>query len=58
MAATTRATLALPDPYLAEAPRAITDAERKVKAYRTLRIARANQRHEGARKARAAKAST
>jgi len=55
IAATTRATVALPDPYLAEPPRAITDAEREVKAYRTLRIARANQRHEGARKARAAK---
>jgi len=54
-AATTRAAIALPDAYPAEAPRAITDAERELKAYRTLRIARANQRHEGARKARAAK---
>jgi len=54
-AATTRATLALPDPYVADAPRTITEAEREVEAYRTLRIARANQRHEGARKARAAK---
>jgi len=54
-AATTRATLALPDPYVAEAPRTITDAERELEAFRTLRIARANKRHEGARKARAAK---
>jgi large subunit ribosomal protein L13e len=54
-AATTRATLALPDHYVAEPPRSITDAERELKAFRTLRIARANQRHEGARKARAAK---
>jgi len=54
-AATTRATLALPDAYSAEAPRAITDAEHGFKAFRTLRIARANQRHEGARKARAIK---
>jgi len=54
-APTTRATIALPDHYVAEAPRSITDAERELKAFRTLRIARANQRHEGARKARAAK---
>jgi len=54
-AVTTRTTLALPDPYVAEAPRTITDAERELKAYRTLRIARANKRHEGVRKARAAK---
>jgi len=52
---TTRATLALPDHYVAEAPRSITEAERELKAFRTLRIARANKRHEGARKARAAK---
>jgi len=54
-AVTTRATLALPDPYVAEPPRTITDTERQLKAYRALRIARANERHEGARKARAAK---
>jgi len=54
-AATTRATIALPDLYPAEAPRAITDAEHDLKAYRTLRMARANQRHEGVRRARAAK---
>lgn len=56
-APTTRATIALPDPYSAEPPRTITDAEREFKAFRTLRIARANKRHEGIRKARAAKAS-
>jgi len=54
-APTTRAAIALPDPYPAEAPRTITDAEREFKAYRTLRIARANKRHDGARKVRAAK---
>jgi len=42
----------------AEAPRKITAAEKEFKAFRTLRIARANQRHEGVRKARAAKVST
>jgi len=39
----------------AESPRKITDAEREFQAFRTLRIAHANQRHEGARKVRAAK---
>jgi len=42
----------------AEAPRKITAAEKEFKAFRTLRVARANQRHEGVRKARAAKVST
>jgi hypothetical protein len=41
----------------AEAPRKITAAEKEFKAFSTLRVARANQRHEGARKARAAKVS-
>jgi len=54
-AATTRAAISLPDAYPAEAPRKITSEEREFQAFRTLRIARANQRHEGARKARAAK---
>jgi len=54
-AETTRATLPLPEAYPAEAPRKITDEEREFKAFRTLRIARANQRYEGVRKARAAK---
>jgi len=54
-AATTRAPIALPVAQPAEAPRKITTAEKDFKAFRTLRIARANQRHEGARKARAAK---
>ncbi|KAF4623367.1 hypothetical protein D9613_001742 [Agrocybe pediades] len=54
-AATTRAPIALPEAYPAEAPRKITAEEKEFKAFRTLRVARANQRHEGARKARAAK---
>ncbi|KAK0464889.1 60S ribosomal protein L13 [Desarmillaria tabescens] len=45
----------LPESYAAEAPRKITEEERSFEAYKTLRIARANARHEGARKARAAK---
>jgi large subunit ribosomal protein L13e len=52
---TTRATLPLPEAIPHEAPRKITEEERKFKAYRTLREARANQRHEGARKVREAK---
>jgi len=51
----TRATLPLPETYHAEAPRKITNEERNFEAYKTLRNARANERHEGARKARAAK---
>lgn len=54
-ASTTRAPLALPEAYLAEAPRKITDEERQFEAYRTLRTERANARYEGVRKARAAK---
>jgi len=54
-AATTRLTLPLPEAYPAEAPRKITDEEREFEAYKTLRIARANQRYEGARKVRAQK---
>ncbi|PPQ70496.1 hypothetical protein CVT26_014003 [Gymnopilus dilepis] len=54
-AATTRAAIPLPEGIPAEAPRKITSEEREFQAFRTLRIARANQRHEGARKARAAK---
>lgn len=54
-ATTTRAPISLPESYPAEAPRKITAEEKEFQAYRTLRIARANKRHEGARKARAAK---
>jgi large subunit ribosomal protein L13e len=55
-AATTR-TFPLPAAPPAEPPRKITDEEREFMAFRALRMARANQRHEGARKVRAAKAS-
>nr|GAT44132.1 60S ribosomal protein [Mycena chlorophos] len=51
-ATTTRATLPLPEAYPAEAPRKITAEEREFQAFRTLRIARANARYEGARKVR------
>jgi large subunit ribosomal protein L13e len=54
-AATTRVPLALPESYPAEAPRKITDEERSSEAFRTLRMSRANARHEGVRKIRAAK---
>jgi large subunit ribosomal protein L13e len=54
-ATTTRAPISLPEAYPAEAPRKITAEEKEFNAYRTLRDARANQRHEGARKVRAAK---
>ena len=54
-AATTRIAPHLPEAYPAEQPRKITDAERQFNAFRTLRMARANQRNEGARKVRAAK---
>jgi len=53
--ATTRATLPLPEAHPAEAPRKILPEERKVEAFRTLRIARADQRYAGVRKIRAAK---
>ncbi|PPQ87039.1 hypothetical protein CVT25_000016 [Psilocybe cyanescens] len=55
-ATTTRAPIALPALTPAEAPRKITAKEKEFQAFRTLRVARANQRHEGARKTRAAKA--
>ncbi|TEB35187.1 ribosomal protein L13e [Coprinellus micaceus] len=54
-AATTRQTLAIPDVYAAEAPRAITAEEREAKAFRTLREARSDARYAGIRKIRAAK---
>ncbi|KJA29414.1 hypothetical protein HYPSUDRAFT_82193 [Hypholoma sublateritium FD-334 SS-4] len=54
-ATTTRDAISLPEAYPAEAPRKITAEEKEFEAFRTLRVARANQRHEGARKARAAK---
>jgi len=54
-APTTRALVPLPVGLAAEPPRKITEEEREFKAYRTLRIARANQRNEGTRKVRAAK---
>jgi len=54
-AETTRIGVPVVDPYVHEAPRKITDEERSFEAYSTLRTARANARHEGARKARAAK---
>jgi len=54
-AETTRAVLALPNPYVHEAPRKITDEERSHDAYKTLRVARANARYDGIRKVRAAK---
>jgi len=54
-AATTRVAIPLPEGIPAEAPRKINPEEREFQAFRTLRVARANQRHEGSRKARAAK---
>jgi len=54
-AETGRTNLALPDPYVHEAPRKITEEERSFEAYRALRNARADARHEGKRKARAQK---
>ncbi|KAJ7630873.1 60S ribosomal protein L13 [Roridomyces roridus] len=54
-APTTRVAVPLPETYSAEAPRKITAEEREFNAFRTLRVARANQRHEGSRKARQAK---
>ncbi|KAJ8514688.1 hypothetical protein ONZ45_g7801 [Pleurotus djamor] len=52
---TTRAAIPLPDSFVAEAPRKITQEERDFEAYKTLRNARASKRYEGARKVRAAK---
>jgi large subunit ribosomal protein L13e len=54
-AETTRTHLPLPAPYVHEAPRKITDNERSFEAFKTLRVARADARYEGARKIRAAK---
>jgi len=54
-AQTTRALLPLPTVAPSERPRKITAEERGFEAYRALRVARANKRHEGARKLRAAK---
>jgi hypothetical protein len=56
-AATTRDTLPLPEIYPAEKPRKITAEEREFQAFRALRVARANARHEGVRKIRQAKVS-
>ncbi|THH00952.1 hypothetical protein EW026_g1660 [Hermanssonia centrifuga] len=52
---TSRLQVPLPSPYVHETPRKITEEEREFGAYRTLRDERANARHEGKRKARAAK---
>ncbi|KAI0321725.1 ribosomal protein L13e [Amylostereum chailletii] len=54
-AATTRQSIPLPAAFTPEAPRKITAEEREFEAYKALRNGRAQQRHEGARKARAAK---
>jgi len=54
-APTTRANVPLPDPYEHEGPRSITEEEREFEAYKSLREARALYRHEGKRKANAAK---
>lgn len=50
----TRSALPLPASYEAEAPRSITSEEKEFSAFRTLRIARADQRNSGKRAARAA----
>lgn len=54
-AETTRIAPALPEAIPHEAPRKITEEEREFKAYRTLRDARATQRHAGAKKVRETK---
>lgn len=54
-AQTVRTNLPLPDPYVHETPRKITEEERSFDAFRTLRVARADARYEGVRKIRAAK---
>lgn len=51
----TRAAFPIPAGMTPEAPRAITAEEKEGNAFRTLRVARAVHRAEGARKARAAK---
>ena len=50
----TRSALPLPASYEAEAPRSITSEEKEFSAFRTLRVARADQRNSGKRAARAA----
>ncbi|KIJ68519.1 hypothetical protein HYDPIDRAFT_146733, partial [Hydnomerulius pinastri MD-312] len=54
-AETTRTAPPIPNAYVHEAPRKITDDERSFAAYKTLRVARADARYAGARKQRAAK---
>lgn len=49
----TRDLPSLPASYAPEAPRAITDEEKEVEAFKTLRNARADKRNEGQRKKRA-----
>ena len=51
-AETTRQTLALPAAFTPEEPRKITEEEKGFEAFKTLRVARADQRYEGARKKR------
>lgn len=50
----TRSPIALPAFYESEAPRQITSEEKEFNAFRTLRIARADQRNSGKRAIRAA----
>lgn len=50
----TREALPVTNPYESEAPRAIEADEKEFNAYSTLREARADKRHEGARKKREA----
>jgi len=50
---TTRSSLALPNVYEAEAPRAITEDEKNFDAFLTLRRVRADKRNAGQRKKRA-----
>jgi large subunit ribosomal protein L13e len=50
----TRDAIALPAAYESEAPRQITSEEKEFNAFRTLRIARADQRNSGKRAAREA----
>jgi hypothetical protein len=50
----TRSALPLPASYEAEAPRSITSEEKEFSAFRTLRVARADQRNSGKRAARVA----
>ncbi|TIB08364.1 hypothetical protein E3P93_03521 [Wallemia ichthyophaga] len=50
-----QAVVPIPAGTVPEGPRKISDGEREAKAYRTIREERANARHDGARKVRAAK---